>query len=195
MSTAVDIFDGFLDDPAPAAPLSSPAPVAVVEPPPRPDFVPVGAIIGDEQAREIHRAAAARPTKKSVKVDSNVLEVPPPEVPAHLIELTDPMVPRGARTIGNLATKCGFTLLVSHARGPYIGDQPVRVMRIVDSVLIRMWHEDGRRAGATWTTQVDPEEWGLEACFLITPVFKLVKSGPFKEYLRDAQPFIRNDGS
>jgi hypothetical protein len=149
----------------------------------RPEFVPSGAVVGDEALR-IHRAAHARGGSKKSKVEkAEVLVIPEPEIRGHVIDWTEKTWPMGMRTIGNLATKQGFIVVASHARGPYVGDVPLRVMRICDSILLRMRHEDGRAASALWYTD-NHGDWGLECLFLLTPWLQQVKSPTFKDYLR-----------
>ena len=116
---------------------------------------------------------------------SNVLEIPEPEVRATVIPLEDDGVPRGCRTIAKLAQKHGFTVVLHYARGPWIGDNPVRVLRICQSIVLRMRHEDGRRAVAQWATQTDPTEWKLEGSWLLRPFLQSAKSDELKAYLRE----------
>lgn len=142
-----------------------------------------GNLIGDEEALRIHRAAAARGGTKVKVAERPPLVIPPPEVPAHIITWTQKTWPQGMRTIGNLAARQGFSVVGSHARGPYIGDVPLQVMRICDSVLLRMRHDDGRRASALWMTD-NHGDWGLECMFLLTPWLQQVKSATFKDYLK-----------
>ncbi len=148
----------------------------------RPVFTPVGVVVGDEEALRITRAAKAQSQAK-VDKKAEVLVIPEPEVRAHVIDWTEKTWPQGMRTIGNLAVKQGFQVRASHARGPWIGDTPLRVLRICDSVLLRFSHTDGRRASGLWLTD-GHGDWGLECLFLITPWLQMVKSAPFKDYLK-----------
>jgi hypothetical protein len=149
----------------------------------RPAFEPSGVVVGSEEALRITRAAKAV-SQAAVDKKAEVLVIPEPEVRAHPVDWTDKASwPQGARTIGNLATKQGFQVSASHARGPWIGDTPLRVLRICDSLLLRMRHDDGRRASALWLTDAHGD-WGLECAFVLTPWLQMVKSAPFKDYLK-----------
>ncbi len=149
----------------------------------RPTFEPVGVVVGSEEALRITRAAKAQ-SQIAVDKKAEVLVIPEPEVRAHEVDWTDKATwPQGARTIGNLAVKHGFSVRASHARGPWIGDTPLRVLRICDSLLLRMRHDDGRRASALWLTD-GHGDWGLECAFILTPWLQMVKSAPFKDYLK-----------
>lgn len=117
------------------------------------------------------------------------LVIPPPEVPAHLIDWRDKiLMPQGVRTIGQHAERNGFNVIGSHCRGPWIGGNPMQVLRICESVLLRMSHADGRRASALWITDVDPTSWSLECAFLLRPVLTKVASKDLRAYLKTDEP-------
>lgn len=158
----------------------------MTEPLVRPPFVATGEVVGPTEALRITRAAKA---VSQAKVDkkAEVLVIPEPEVRAHVVDWTEKTWPQGMRTIGNLAVRQGFRIVGSHARGPYIGDVPLRVMRICDSILLRMSHDDGRRASALWMTN-NHDEWELECMFVLRPVLRLVKNAAFKTYLKTPFP-------
>jgi hypothetical protein len=124
------------------------------------------------------RVAAAR------VVDAEPFVLPEPEVRAHVVTLTKEEHPQGVRNVANRAAKAGFRVVVSHARGPWINANGTAVLRICDSLLVKMEHPDGRRCVGLWITQVDPEEWGLECMFLLVPWLQKVTSAELSAYLK-----------
>lgn len=142
----------------------------------------LGTVVGSDEAKRIIQEGKARAREKTERKEE-VLVIPEPEVRAHPVDWTEKTWPQGMRTIGNLAVRQGFTVTASHARGPYIGDVPLRVMRICDSILLRFRHDDGRRASALWMTN-NHDEWELECMFALTPWLQRLKSAGFKDYLK-----------
>jgi hypothetical protein len=79
-----------------------------------------------------------------------VEDVPPPQVrsrPATRAEMPDAAV-----RLGKKARKNGFTVSATYSRGPRL-DQYWKVVEISDCVVVRGWHEDGRRFVAAWITK------------------------------------------
>ncbi len=144
------------------------------------------------EVMEAHRQRVV--SLRADKAEAAVLDIPEPEVLAHVVDWTEKSWPMGMRTIGNLAVKQGFVVRASHCRGPWIGGQPLQVLRICDSILLRLTHPDGRRASALWLTD-GHGDWGLECMFLITPWLQMVKSAPFKDYLKTPRDETHVEGS
>jgi hypothetical protein len=137
-----------------------------------------------EEIFSVHRERVAAMRE----VEATPLEIPPPEVPARVIDWKDKDAwPMGPRSIGNRAERGGFTAVGSHSRGPWIGDVPLRVLRICDSLLLRMSHPDGRRAVALWSTHGD--DWKIEFAYVISPKgMRPVKFDALKAYLDTEEP-------
>lgn len=76
--------------------------------------------------------------------------IPPPQVRSR--PATRAEMPPAAATLGKAARKEGFTLKATYSRGPRL-DQYWKVVEISDCVVVRGWHEDGRRFVAAWITK------------------------------------------
>jgi hypothetical protein len=71
---------------------------------------------------------------------------PAPEVPARVVALGDPEVSTGPRRLARAASKAGWAVVATYARGT---DPGKRVPRVVDSLALRMRRSE-RRAVAVW---------------------------------------------
>lgn len=73
---------------------------------------------------------------------------PAPEVPALRIDLDDLRVPRGAHMLAQAATRAGWGVVLTYARGTTLTAQGAPG-RIVDSLAVRL-RLGGERAVAVW---------------------------------------------
>lgn len=80
-------------------------------------------------------------------------ELPEPEVRATPIDVGDDRLPRGAKTHINRARKAGWTVTATYARGPVAHGTTGKLLRVVDSVVVRARLAEGPRvAVACWRT-------------------------------------------
>lgn len=112
---------------------------------------------------EMHRAAGVRARERSAPQAAVV--VPAPEVVCR--DAADDEIPRGARGVMRAAVEQGWTVRVTYARGPALHAKSGEVLRIVDSVALRMRREghDGlpgqliERAVAVWHDGRAEDSW------------------------------------
>ena len=82
------------------------------------------------------------------KAESRI--VPPPEIRATELDLSDPRIPGGAQQVIKAALAGGWRLKVTYARGPLMHSSQQTFLRMVDSVLIRGRRLPGEAFGAEW---------------------------------------------
>lgn len=108
--------------------------------------------------REHTIAKMAKAAREAAELEEEIetAPIPAPEVRSTPIEIGDPRLPGGAKTIINLARKNGWTAWATYARGPRVHSTTGALLEISDNVLVRL-RLDGseRRAVGYWITKND----------------------------------------
>jgi hypothetical protein len=111
--------------------------------------------------------------------------IPEPEVRAR--PATAAEIPKAAMTLLAKAKRNGFRGRVTYARGPRL-DRYMKVIEISDSIMVKGWHEDGRKFVATYITKTGQRgtkeglvEWHFETAYL--PKTGSCTAGPLSAYL------------
>jgi hypothetical protein len=95
---------------------------------------------------------------KMNRLEAITLAMPAPVVPAHIVPLTSPLIPNGAKLVINRLLKHGWTVLVSYCEGPWQkqtetvdgedGEEKIKYGQ-AKSVLVRARRRQ-QRLGALW---------------------------------------------
>ena len=95
--------------------------------------------------------------------------IPEPQVRAR--PATAAEIPKAALALLVKAKKNGFKGRVTYARGPRL-DQYMKVIEIIDSIMVKGWHDDGRKFVATYITKTGQRgkkegvvEWHFETAY------------------------------
>jgi hypothetical protein len=117
------------------------------------------AILGQPVDQEALVEAIAR-ARGLVDEESEVEEIPPPEVWATPVEATDERVPQGARNKLKLATENGWTAWATYSRGARVHKSQGTLLGISDFVVVR-FRLDGtpKVAVACW------EDGKMQRCY------------------------------
>lgn len=133
-----------------------------------------------------HRAVLGTPVPPRVlKTDlvddreDDVVEVPPPEVPARPALAGD--LPIGATRLDKLAQEYGWTVEAWFMRGTRM-DARWRPSRVVSSVVLRMWR-DGHRLIATWETD-SQDAWKFDEGYSITRAIEPIGSPELRRLIQ-----------
>lgn len=100
---------------------------------------------------------AARRAWSATRDGSGLPPHPAPEVGARDAYAHE--VPAGARRLAELAASLGWRGRVTYARGTTIHAKLGTPLRVVDSVAVRLWGPDGRRAVGVWHDRKAEEGW------------------------------------
>lgn len=144
-----------------------------LEQPPLPPSCPIAVqAVRDARARGAAVAVDEAPPEVSLE----------PEVRAR--PASDDEVPRGARTVINLARKAGWDCTATYARGPWLDADGVNVPYVVDSIVVR-FAKGEQRAAATWIRKPtgDPDAYEFSSAHWPGEL-GLIKSPDFKKLLK-----------
>lgn len=110
---------------------------------------------------------------------------PPPEIPAHPVEVTDAIVPRQPRQMHAAALRGpGWSLRLSHSRGSDLDPKTGEALGVVDAIMLR-GESAGSRFAAVWIAGL------LHVCGECVKPLRLTAAGIFRvHYVRrgDAEP-------
>ena len=128
------------------------------------------------------------------KGEIEVHPIPPPEIRSTPIDVGDPRLPGGAKSILNLARKNGWTAWATYARGPRVHGTTQALIEMSDNVLVRARLDDGSKVAVAswWTKNGKP---GFEFAYIghrveDTNVMKIdpANSNELKAHLKGPEP-------